>query len=176
MFGFFKKPKTASEQNEAALAKLKKLMDQELISRDFLKKMGLKTLLTPDPQITKELSHQDACECLRIMKFTNLLLLDFASRIAEQASKANDEIIATQGTAVFLRRATTTSHPFYTIKNIMEIFRNIRMEAEPKELDPKELEDPYSPLSVFLKMYETSLNIVTSGISCNITLVGMVIR
>ena len=39
MFGFFKKPKTASEQNEAALTKLKKLMDQELISRDCLKKM-----------------------------------------------------------------------------------------------------------------------------------------
>ena len=176
MFGLFKKKQTVSEQNAAAIEKLKTLIDRELVSRDCLKKMGIKSLLTEDPKITGKMSHRDACECLLVIKKASFKLLDFSTRINEEASKVNDEILAAEKAAIFSGRPKATSHEFYTIKNIMAVFRNTPNDPKWDELSPGELEDPFSPLSVYLKMYGSSLNIAASGISYAIAFVGFAIR
>ena len=101
MFGFLKKKKPV---NDDAIEKLKKLMEQELISRDCLKKMGLRSLFVEDNKVKKSISYEDACKCLNVVQIALERFTIFEKQILEMAAQVNDEIFEAKKAAIAQRR------------------------------------------------------------------------
>ena len=149
MFGFLKKKKPV---NDDAIEKLKKLMEQELISRDCLKKMGLRSLFVEDNKVKKSISYEDACKCLNVVQIALERFTIFEKQILEMAAQVNDEIFEAKKAAIAQRRPIPRSHDFYTFDHIMEVFKSTN-HVTIHGATPVSLQDAITGLNVTLQLF-----------------------
>ena len=175
MFGFLKKKKPVKTRHSAAIEKLKMLFEQELISRECLKKMGIRSLFIEDNKVKASISYEDACTCLDVVQIALDRFTVFEKKILEMADQVNDELFEAKKAAILQRKPMPKTHDFYTFDHIMEVFRSTAGITNDKPA-PDSLQDAITVLNVTLKLFYIKTEIAIGMLHVKVSSANVSIR
>lgn len=177
LFDFFKKRKKASNYDtDATIKKLRKVLTPLLIDPACLKKMGVKDPFADDAKVTKKLSVEDAVTCLHALKLAVSKVEAFHDALMPMADAVNEEIQTERMDAVRNRKRMPTENDFYTMSNILAIFKSSTAGVEvekPQVENPKDLPVLFKASLLF---FRSRANITLRFLIIKATSMGIIIQ
>ena len=177
LFDFFKKQKKPSKYDtDAAIKKLRKVLTPLLIDPACLKKMGVKDPFADDAKVTKKLSVEDAVTCLHALKLAVSNVEAFHDALMPMADAVKEEIQTERTDAVRNRKRMPKENEFYTISNILAIFKSSTAGVEvekPQVENPKDLPVLFKASLLF---FRSRANITLRFLIIKATSMGIIIQ
>lgn len=177
LFDLFKKQKKPSNsRNSAAIEELKKALTPLLIDPGYLKMMGIKDPYAEDAKVTKTLSLEDATACLNALKSAERKMVAFHDAILPMADAVNEEIQKERMDAIRNRKRMPTQNDFYTISNIVSIFKDSTAGVEAETLVVEDAKDLPALFKCYLLFFSSKANITIQFLNIKATSMGITIQ
>ena len=177
MFEFFKRrKKSPGNTNNAAIEKLQKILTPLLIDPVYLKMMGVKDPFAKDAKVTKTLSPEDATDCLNALKSAVGKVDAFHDALMPMADAVNEEIQTERMDAVRNGKRMPTENDFYTISNIVSIFKASTAGVETEKLVVENPKDIPTLFQAYLLFFCSRAHITMQFLIIKATSMGITIQ